>query len=403
MRVVYTTVPGLQVVDWKSVSGTQKWSSTYVNKKWATRFADTKARSPRPKGFKYPKPYFASYRTLFGPYGSLLYNDYSTPGYEGRGVGFARVPDLLDTSYYAVYESSLEQEALTQAYLDLADTKVEFGAALAEASETAAMIEQHALQIWRLYKNARSGRWQQVSSQLGSIVGKPRDLPRTLAARWLWFNWGVLPLVSDVDAAIQQLLSNEPWRAWISSKGKAEMALPRETISIGSGSSAEYVEVHLNASLSARTKLWAQPDGSYWRSLNSLSINPVPAAWEATFMSAVADWFLPIGDWLNSLNATAGLNFMAGCTSMRLEVNGEIRGGDVSSYGGWQRTQTAYKGSFKDVSLTRVVYDRFPSNRPAYFKQPFPGGGGAILKRAATAVSLLVSFVHSNPPNFSGR
>lgn len=403
MRVVYTTVPGLQVVNWKSTSGTQKWSSTYVNQKWATRNADTKARTPRPKGFKYPKPYYASYRTLYGPYGSLLYNDYSTPGYEGRGVGYARCPDLLDTAYYAAFESSLEQESVTNAYLDLADVKLEFGAALAEAAETAAMIEQHALQILRMYKNARSGRWNRVAEQLRSVVGKPRDLPRTLAARWLWFNWGVLPLVSDVDAAVVSLLSNEPWRAWISSKGEAEMSLPAKTVSTGSGSSADYVEVHLTANLSARTKFFAQPNGSFTRQLNGLSINPVPAVWEATFMSAVADWFLPIGDWLNSLNATAGLDFMAGVTSMRLEVNGEIRGGNVSSRGGLQSTQTTYKGRFKEISLTRVTYDRFPSNRPAYFKQPFPGDGGSILKRAATAVSLLVSFVHSNPPNHSGR
>ena len=403
MRVVYQTVPGIQVVNWKSTSGSQKWTSTYVNKKWATRYADTKARTPCPKGFKYPKPYYASYRTLFGPYGSLLYNDYSTPGYEGRGVGYARVPELLDAAYYAAFESSLEQEALTNAYLDLADVKVEFGAAIAEAAETAALIEQHALQIWRLYKDARSGRWHRVDERLSRIWGDYRDLPRTLASRWLWFNWGVMPLVNDVDAAVHSLLSNEPWRAWISSKGDAQMSLPARTLTLGSGSSAEYVEVHLTADLSARTKLFAQPNGSFTRQLNSLSLNPVPAAWEATFMSAVADWFLPIGDWLNSLNATAGLDFMAGCTSMRLEVNGEIRGGNVSSYGGLQRTQTTYRGRFKEVGLTRVTYDRFPSNRPAYFKQPFPGGGGSILKRAATAVSLLVSFVSSNPPNFSGR
>lgn len=114
--------------------------------------------------------------------------------------------------------------------------------------------------------------------------------------------------------------------------------------------------------------------------------NPALLAWELLPYSFVVDWFLPVGNYLESLNAFSGFSFVSGWVSYRteqwysVEYNGKVTNGTY----GFQ-----YRKGFGEIYRARYqrdVLSSFPGAGYPTFKNPI---GGEPLNRFLTAYSLL--------------
>lgn len=356
---------------------------------------------PRPKGWKPPKPYSADYRTCDIPTGNGSYQFREPAVYQRSWTGGTDVPgDPMFNQYFSVPDELVAQ-AEGDALSALKELKVDLGAALAEGRETVSMIADTAGRLYNGYKGLRSGNLGGALRALG--YKNPRKFMRGVdgaiggaryaASGWLYFNWGVLPLLSDVDGAIQGLMSNEPWRFNIVGRGNASEALPEREFQLGGFPNApDYVKLVLKPQASVRCMIAAYPDVAFFRGATEWGLtNPPSAIWNGLMLTAVADYFLPIGDWLSSLDASAGMRFMGGATSRRLYVKGTFSGGRGPEGTRVKGLKTSYTGEFEQTYLLRTTHVRFPSLKPMYFKNPLAGSGG--LKRAANMIAVLVGFL----------
>ena len=114
--------------------------------------------------------------------------------------------------------------------------------------------------------------------------------------------------------------------------------------------------------------------------------NPASLAWELLPYSFVVDWFLPIGQYLNSWTADLGLSFIGGSQTV-------IRRLDCSLISATNRSMNQYRtgsghlsgGGVHNWSIARTVMSSSPAPRLPAFKNPLSLG------HFANGMSLLVS------------
>jgi hypothetical protein len=109
------------------------------------------------------------------------------------------------------------------------------------------------------------------------------------------------------------------------------------------------------------------------RSLVELGItNPVNLAWELIPYSFAVDWFLPVGAWLQTLDAAKGLQFRGGSMSVyeRREARHQylVNSPSSGSQSGWRVLNA--KGNSSNRTLNRTVYLESPLPKHPSFKNP---------------------------------
>lgn len=356
---------------------------------------------PKPKGWKSPKPYSAMYRTLKPIAGSGSYAFREPAVYQRSWTGGAGLPgDLMFSQHFSVPDELVAQ-AESDALSALKGMKMDIGAAFAEGRETCNMIADVAGRLYNGYRAARTGNLGAALRGLGyrnprkfiNGVNGAIGAARATASGWLYFNWGVLPLLSDVDSAIQGFLSNEPWRFAIIGRGAASDVLPEKEFLIGGfPNSPDYIKATAKVEASVRVSIYAYPDTNFFRDMSQWGLtNPPSAVWNGLMLTAVVDYFLPIGDWLSNLDAGVGMRFLGSHTSRRLRVTADISGGRGPDGSRVKGLKTSYTGRFEETSLLRTTGTRFPSSKPMYFKNPLEGSGS--LKRAANMAAVLTGFL----------
>ncbi|DAD50393.1 maturation protein [ssRNA phage Esthiorhiza.2_38] len=102
--------------------------------------------------------------------------------------------------------------------------------------------------------------------------------------------------------------------------------------------------------------------------------NPINLAWEVLPFSFVADWFLPLGPWLENLSSFQGLTFLSGCETNFTRQSLE---GVIAYRGGVPGLDSRYQyRAGGDLSRETIVLDRskltsFPGVNPPNPKNPF--------------------------------
>lgn len=123
--------------------------------------------------------------------------------------------------------------------------------------------------------------------------------------------------------------------------------------------------------------------GSVLQPLASLGLlNPVDLVWERVPFSFVVDWFLPLGSWFNTFDATIGKSFIGGSyTRLIREDSTSVSG----SYGGI--VDWVYPDGFaaSKLQMDRSVYLTFPTPAPPTLKNP------CSPSHVANALSLLAA------------
>lgn len=201
--------------------------------------------------------------------------------------------------------ASIQNTALTQARNNLKQMKVDLGTAFGERNQTARMIGDTAKRMADAVRALRRGQIRDAMRhlQLSAARGVPRGSNWT--NNWLQLQYGWKPMLSDIFGACDALAKRDKDNWMVTAKGHGETSLT------GSFSNRVAGSHWFVASSQYELKAFTRVDAylSEISSLVSLGVtNPLNVAWELMPYSFVVDWILPIGDWINSLDATLGLD-----------------------------------------------------------------------------------------------
>lgn len=261
------------------------------------------------------------------------------------------------------------------------------GVALGELGESLGLIGDTAKRFAGALGAARHGQWGRAADFLLSGTKRKRkpghvDMPggkptsKMLADNWLELQYGWLPLLKDVEAGAQMLAHhlNVPVRQ------SYRVAIRRE-VQTSRDSQVGYQpnqKAHAEGTKSHRRSIIARIEeaGSIPQFLGLT--NPELVIWELVPYSFVADWFIPIGDWMQ---ARALVSHLKG-TFITSDKRMGAAYSPVSQYFAFQP-----RGNYRQVLFSRTVSSTLDVPMP-HFK---PLGKAASWQHCANAVGLLVS------------
>lgn len=264
---------------------------------------------------------------------------------------------------------------------------------LGEGHQTLRLLGDSAIRIAKALHHARKLDVRGVMHSLFTGTSRkpvPRDWktpqPKDAASIWLEFQYGWKPLLQDAAGAAEQLAHhlNVPAQTTHRVSVRRESLLFRDA-QVGSfpthRSVAASVRVH-------RRSLIARIDES--PSVASLTgvLDPELVAWELLPFSFVADWFIPIGSWMEA-RALAGRLTGTFITSDKRE------GVAYTPQSAWfdHQCRATYRGVIFDRSISTTLKVPMPSFKPL--------SQVASWQHCANAVALLVGMASGHVPKMA--
>lgn len=331
----------------------------------------------KPTGFIPPTPYSFLYRSVVNAFGRCENKHLTVPsfgqlyvGVVGGGTGVAgrfNSASHFDTALLENdQDNSLPNRALIKARNKLKSTDINLGVAFAERSATARLVGDTAVNLAKSFRHLRRGEIRRAMDVLG-ISSKKRE-PRGANApqKWLELQYGWKPLLSDIHGACDAL-SKRPSDHWlVTSKGsaKSNRTVQVKFLSFDAGSMTARVE-H-----SCFVRIDALPENVAIITLASSGItNPLLIGWELVPFSFVVDWFLPVGGWLESLDAMLGYRTVGYSSSYLSRMWWDGKGDTLPPASGFQ-IKNSYQETKRVVRLVRSVSSGVPFPHFPRFKDP---------------------------------
>lgn len=250
------------------------------------------------------------------------------------------------------------------------------GVALGESREALTMIADNANRIFRAYSAIKRGNIFQAADALGlsqkSIRSRRVSLhPKETASNWLMLQYGWLPLLKDVEGGAQFVAARmyPPVVQVYKARVQVAQAVYKTTPNAGGGGTCI-----------TRGQLIARIEEVDSIALSGL-LDPMSVAWELLPFSFVADWFIPIGNYLQARSLNSALK---GTYVRTITRRSELRTDD-SETNIYTTLENPGVRVDKVVSVTRTVDTSLAVPLPN-FK---PLMEVPSWKRAANAISLL--------------
>jgi len=276
------------------------------------------------------------------------------------------------------FPSGLEGRAVSRALLKLKHQSVNLGVAFAERRQTKELFQHSARSIAksvRAFKGRHPKDWGQV------VKGNWKNTPNS----WLELQYGWKPLVSDLQGACQELSDHQTTNSYLS---KVSGVSGGESVNVWqkTGYSSLYrLTVTDKWKHSCRVVLYYKLRNPVLAKFASLGLtNPFELAWEKMKYSFVIDWFLPVGNWLSTLDADFGWDFHSG-TLTKYSSGGSSSYFNITGFAP-SDVKVDYSGenySAKGFSMTRTVYSSAPWGGIPRFKNPLSS------QHVANAMALL--------------
>lgn len=288
---------------------------------------------------------------------------------------------VLASAHYPDTPLNLINRVNTQVLNKLVDGSFNMAVSIAESRQTFDLIANSLLNLQRAYKAFKSKNYNGVRQNLG--------LSTTTGAsdNWLSYQYGWLPLLSDIHGATELLLRRANQHDFVTaySRSTQEMADQPGYADI----SHKEVKFIGECRFGVEVKIWASMSDSKLAILNGLGLtNPLLVAWEKLPWSFVLDWLLPVGAVISAFSSTMGLTFRTGYMTEKSWVKGSLL---------WYHIPSGYKlknaGPKCQIHLSnqcmyRTELTTFP-NPGLFIKSPFS------TTHVANALALLTSTVRA--------
>lgn len=280
--------------------------------------------------------------------------------------------------------------------LKVKDQKVNLAQAMAERHQVVDMVARTATRIADCMVDLKRGNLALAADALGLQVSKranarfrksfKKDQPQAIARGWLELQYGWRPLLNDIYGAAE-VLANSRYKMPTQGRVVATHVLDRSWTQTDKILNRNLVPATSRYHVKHITKyvVYFSIANDVRYALAQLGIaNPALIAWELTPWSFVVDWFIPIGNWISTFDATHGLSFEKG-TKSTLVVTTARQSCDVVNFGTpftfYARVDA--RSSTEWVDHKRDPIFSFPGNSFPAFKNPFS------FEHAANAIALL--------------
>lgn len=190
--------------------------------------------------------------------------------------------------------------------------------------------------------------------------------PTSISGLWLELQYGWLPLIQDVHDLVSHFEKSERLgliKVTGSSSEQRDTLTRKDTTGLYSLPSTSMGET----STYCRCVLYVELSNKWLQQGAQLGLtNPATVLWELTPYSFLVDWFLPIGKFLDNLDAGLGYTFVSGCVSTRVSSHSTttISGNNTYSVSGNTSVSREYTSKSREV-LTGIPGPGFP-----VFKNP---------------------------------
>lgn len=267
--------------------------------------------------------------------------------------------------------------------------RVNLAVTFAEGGKTVNMITDSVKKLGGAYSAFRRGRFSQAAQALG--INKPKS---SLANNWLAYQYGWLPLVSDAAGIAGTIRDHY-------GPGRDDIFTVRtvaEQVRTGSFTLAGHT-VTGNACLVTFTDVFRVRAGLRLRITSrgdkfaagvGLSLGDVlNTAWELVPFSFVFDWFVGVGQYLESISALSGLTVLDGWTSQESSRTGA----SLPSLG----QGSLYTSNAQPCLITRRLYTRTPWMGDAPTWPRLNGFDTLSCKRLITSAALFAQQFRGDP------
>jgi len=245
---------------------------------------------------------------------------------------------------------------------EVKDQKVNMAQTMAEYGQAQEMFVKNTKVIVKVLRGLRKGDIPGVFDALGLPRKK---LSGTISDRWLELQYGWKPLLQDLYGICEEVKRHAEVPRF--RKIKTRMRSTTDVLREGG-----YIPGSSHPTTAHDTYTVVSKVVCYLRMTSHTSTrlgftNPVNLAWELLPYSFVIDWLIPIGDWLNAMDAAVGLEDCYGTVSHKAKI--------IST--------TSLGGYYFRTWYARDTFSGLPSNPlPSY--SPSVGVG-----RIANAIALL--------------
>lgn len=192
---------------------------------------------------------------------------------------------------------------------------------VAEYRQTCSLFSGLANDIYQTFRSLRRGR----------IPRGPASWSKSAANRWLEYQYGLKPVLSDLFKVVEDLATVNPppvyrrFRATRNINGRTFSPNPAPYVLTRASSYTWSLRSRVTAIIST---------GSIRRASEYGVINPAVLAWELIPYSFVIDWMIPVGDYLSSLDALVGVDAVFCENGSRLDFKqaSVVSGGGTGNY-----------------------------------------------------------------------
>lgn len=297
------------------------------------------------------------------------YYKYSSPNDWNRQSGY---PDVVDgvsslmvrfqqvNPFPTDFPSDLANKALIKARLKLKSSDFNAGVALGESRRTAQHIHNTVRRLCDLYKAFKRGEFKRVQDLLDeAVVGIPSS--------WLELQYGWKPLLSDIYGAAKSLEKDPASRRITTVKANSRLTLDLQGEILPGQDQANTCRAHVKGLHGSFVRIDVEPDSPGLITMASMGCtNPLSVAWELVPLSFVVDWFVPIGDFVSSLDALVGWKVVGFSQSNYTNWTARYEG----KAGGATVKVNSWKAYQHRVRLSRTVSGSVPFPLIPSFKDP---------------------------------
>lgn len=279
-------------------------------------------------------------------------------------------------------EGNASLKAINSLYDNIRETTFDGGAFLGEAHQSLEMIGDTSRQINKaalLVKQAimarsladRLNKIKEAMRTLG-ISGDISKLPRDLASAWLALSYGWAPLLEDIHESAFAVAA----------------VLEKDELHSSSGSGTVYNGSKGYSKWNVRkrkNKLKAKFRGKPGTAARLGLTDPLSIAWELMPYSFVADWILPVGDYLSAHGKVRDFKLDTVCESKIDQYITGRNSGATSVVGGGA-------ASFKSFKFDRIVHTgaSWSTGKNVPLPNVRPLEAVASYRHAITGIALLV-------------
>lgn len=221
-----------------------------------------------------------------------------------------QVSDAISTTQQAAFAEALSTyDILTQ----IAESKETLGYLTSKVSEAAESLRKFAHADESTHKRARTLTAKQM-------LGSADKLFRKFGSRWMEYRYAIMPLIYSVQDVLELVANREA----VYKSGRSQVTIDIDFPSDVSSNFQTYERVFGDVKIRSLTKV-GYDSGALQRMFSQVKFNPFTTAWELVPMSFVVDWFLNVGDAINSATAIDFSSQRRGCTSVKYSYVDEIR------------------------------------------------------------------------------